>query len=436
MANANLFQQYLQPVKSVQDYTNEMSQAESNQLELAAKRQGVQDDMATRAAFQASGGDQANALQRLTQGGQYKAAQALQKSMLDAQKSQSDIGLATAHAKNFEATSKKTDQEVKFAAAVDHAKALNYVKSPQDVISYFDQGIAKGVFPAEQREQMIAQANQYPTLDAWKQAELNASIPVLEKFKTDAENSRNAATNTTSRENNQATVGATLAGQQSTAATAAAGRAQAERHFGISQDNAKGQIVQTDNGPVLVNTRTGTGRIVSGPDGQALPGISKPLNDSQSKALLFGTRMQQADKILGQLATEGMTSSVPGSRAPLIGSMVTAMSPANSQMLDQAKRDFMTAVLRRESGASISSGEYDNADNQYFPQIGDSKEVIAQKAKNRQLAIQGVLIEVPEKQRGSITPAEAAPAGIPSGDAIAAEVARRAALKRSGGGAR
>ena len=94
MANANLFQQYLQPVKSVQDYSNEMAQSEGNQLELAAKRQGVQDDMATRAAFQASGGDQANALQRLTQGGQYKAAQALQKSMLDAQKAQSDIGLA------------------------------------------------------------------------------------------------------------------------------------------------------------------------------------------------------------------------------------------------------------------------------------------------------------------------------------------------------
>ena len=404
MANANLFQQYLQPVKSVQDYTNEMSQAESNQLELAAKRQGVQDDMATRAAFQASGGDQANALQRLTQGGQYKAAQALQKSMLDAQKAQSDIGLATSHAKSYESSAKKTDQEVKFAAAVDHAKALNYVKSPQDVISYFDQGIAKGVFPAEQRESMIAQANQYPTLDAWKQAELNASLPVLEKFKTDAENSRNAANNATSRENNQATVGATLAGQRSTAATAAAGRAQAERHFGISQDNAKGQIVQTDNGPVLVNTRTGTGRIVSGPDGQALPGITKPLNDSQSKALLFGSRMQEANKALGQLSSEGTDTSIIGSQAPLVGGVINAASSGNRQMLNQAKLDFMTAVLRRESGAAISSGEYQNADRQYFPQVGDSDKVKAQKARNRELAIQGVLAEVPEKQRSSITP--------------------------------
>jgi hypothetical protein len=404
MANANLFQQYLHPVKSVQDYTNEMAQSEGNQLELAAKRQGMQDDMATRAAFQASGGDQANALQRLTQGGQYKAAQALQKSMLDAQKSQSDIGLATAHAKNFESTSKKTDQEVKFAAAVDHAKALNYVKSPQDVISYFDQGIAKGVFSADQRDQMIAQANQYTTLDEWKKAEMNASIPVLKQFETDAENSRNAANNKTSRDNNQATVGATLAGQKSTAATAAAGRAQAERHFGISQDNAKGQIVQTDNGPVLVNTRTGTGKIVSGPDGQALPGITKPLNDSQSKALLFGTRMQEANKALNQLSSEGTDTSIIGSQAPLVGGLVNAASSGNRQMLNQAKLDFMTAVLRRESGAAISSGEYQNADRQYFPQVGDSEKVKAQKTRNRELAINGILSEVPEKQRSSITP--------------------------------
>jgi hypothetical protein len=404
MANANLFQQYLQPVKSVQDYSNEMAQSEGNQLELAAKRQGVQDEMATRAAYKASGGDQENALQRLTQGGQYKAAQALQKSMLDARKTQAGILLDTSHANNFDATSKKTAQEIKFAAAVDHAKALNYVNSPQDVISYFDQGIAKGVFPADQRDQMIAQADKYPTLEAWKQAELNASIPVLDKFKTDAENSRNAATNATSRENNQATVGATLAGQQSTAATAAAGRAQADRHFNASQENSKGQIVQTDNGPVLVNTRTGTGRLVSGPDGQALPGISKPLNDSQSKALLFGTRMQEANKVLGQLASEGTDTSIMGSQAPLVGGAINAASSGNRQMLNQAKLDFMTAVLRRESGAAISSGEYQNADRQYFPQVGDSEKVKAQKARNRELAINGVLSEVPEKQRSSITP--------------------------------
>lgn len=133
----------------------------------------------------------------------------------------------------------------------------------------------------------------------------------------------------------------------------------------------------------------------------------KALTEGQSKALLFGSRMREADQVLNTLATEGTNTSTPGSRAPLIGGVITAMSSGNRQMLDQAKRDFMSAVLRRESGAAISEGEYSNADKQYFPQIGDSKSVMEQKAKNRQLAINGILHEVPEKHRNSLQPAAA-----------------------------
>ena len=141
------------------------------------------------------------------------------------------------------------------------------------------------------------------------------------------------------------------------------------------------------------------------PGGPAAEG--KPLNESQSKALLFGSRMKAADEILQQLASEGTKTSVPGSRAPLVGGIVTAFSSDNRQMLDQAKTDFMTAVLRRESGAAISSGEFDTANRQYFPQIGDSEKLIEQKAANRKLALRGVLMEGPAKERNSLLPDDA-----------------------------
>jgi hypothetical protein len=48
-------------------------------------------------------------------------------------------------------------------------------------------------------------------------------------------------------------------------------------------------------------------------------------------------------------------------------------------------------VLRQESGAAISAGEFDNARKQYFPQPFDSEAVKLQKARNRQTAIQGFL---------------------------------------------
>lgn len=173
---------------------------------------------------------------------------------------------------------------------------------------------------------------------------------------------------------------------------------------------------------------------VTGPDGSAMlvqqdkqgnirpvqgygpkAGTEKPLNDTQSKALLFGSRMREAGKVLDALAKDGTSASVPGSRAGYgIGSTITALSSSKQQQLDQAKRDFVNAVLRRESGAVIADSEFENADKQYFPQIGDSKEVIAQKKRNRELATNGILQEVPANRRDGLQPQ----AQMPSADDI------------------
>jgi hypothetical protein len=129
----------------------------------------------------------------------------------------------------------------------------------------------------------------------------------------------------------------------------------------------------------------------------------KPMTDAQSKAALFGSRMQAANEVLDSLATAGTTTSIPGARAGFgVGAVLNTVSSAKQQQLNQAKRDFVNAVLRRESGAVISDGEFDNAEKQYFPQVGDSKEVISQKKNNREIAMRGVQAEVPKGQRGVI----------------------------------
>jgi hypothetical protein len=53
-------------------------------------------------------------------------------------------------------------------------------------------------------------------------------------------------------------------------------------------------------------------------------------------------------------------------------------------------------VLRRESGAAISPSEFDSAEKQYFPQIGEGEKQRAQKKANRELATRGILAEVPD----------------------------------------
>lgn len=121
-----------------------------------------------------------------------------------------------------------------------------------------------------------------------------------------------------------------------------------------------------------------------------------PLNDVQAKSLQFGSRMQMSNDILDSLAAQGINKSVPGSNAGWgIGTAINIAQSPERQQLDQAKRNFLTATLRRESGAVIGASEMADGDKQYFPQVGDSAAVIDQKRQNRLLAMQGILAEVP-----------------------------------------
>lgn len=159
------------------------------------------------------------------------------------------------------------------------------------------------------------------------------------------------------------------------------------------------------------------------PGGPADPDTAKgknALTDSQSKALLFGSRMQASNKILNDLQAGGKMFSTPGANAPYVGGLVNLVNSEQGQQLDQAKRDFLNATLRRESGAVISPAEFDNGDKQYFPQPGDSPKVIEQKRQNREVAIRGILAEVPNSDQraasvvGSAGNA-AAPTALPTG---------------------
>ena len=130
---------------------------------------------------------------------------------------------------------------------------------------------------------------------------------------------------------------------------------------------------------------------------------NKPLTEGQSKSALFGARMQEANDILDTLAKGGTEKSTPGMNAGYgVGTLVSGLSSNDQQQLMQAKRNFVNAVLRRESGAVIADSEFANAEKQYFPQIGDTPQVIEQKKANREAATRGVLIDVPESRRERI----------------------------------
>lgn len=127
----------------------------------------------------------------------------------------------------------------------------------------------------------------------------------------------------------------------------------------------------------------------------------KPLTESQGKATAFAARMDRADKIMNGLASDGtentsmIKSALEG--VPLIGGALGSIgnyaATGKQQQLEQSQRDFTNAILRQESGAAISPTEFESAGKQYFPQRGDSAEVLKQKAENRRTAIQGMAIQ-------------------------------------------
>jgi hypothetical protein len=152
------------------------------------------------------------------------------------------------------------------------------------------------------------------------------------------------------------------------------------------------------------------------PLGQPLKGKGTALTESQGNATAFGMRMLESDNLLSNLEKQGTVSSgrirgaVEGTLTSLIpyqganlaegaGSVMSAMPgflggpSSEQQQYDQAKRNFITAVLRKESGASIASSEFLNEEKKYFPQAGEDDKVIKQKQRARKLAIEAMKIQ-------------------------------------------
>jgi len=165
--------------------------------------------------------------------------------------------------------------------------------------------------------------------------------------------------------------------------------------------------------------------------------VPKPLTEAQGNATAFGMRMAESNKLLKNLEDKGVTNTglirqTIGATVgvlPLVGDKLqsavkASMNPLPSvlggpssgqQEYDQAKQNFITAVLRKESGAAIGVNEFKTEDEKYFPQAGDTDKVIAQKQSARELAIKAMGIQAGPQGARNIT------GGVPnSNDGVSA----------------
>lgn len=152
---------------------------------------------------------------------------------------------------------------------------------------------------------------------------------------------------------------------------------------------------------------------ITGPDGKQIaipPGVDRQTfvkevsragakaaagekTEVQAKSEKFGNKMETAEKNISQLQGEGTGyygRSLEG--APLIGGTMATnwLQSEDYQKYKQGRDNFITALLRDESGAAIGTEEFKRYEKELFPQPGDKPGTIAQKAEARRVAIEAM----------------------------------------------
>lgn len=403
----------LSRIKSVGDFDNERLSRQANQLALLTQQQkadeysrSVEDANALRQIQQELAGTAPEAYgQALRQRGRFNEGMAADKAYFESQKAK--VGVA----KDQNEIEKNNLQMARdklamlgnvLGAAKDpagyaqglqalQAQGIDVSKVPQQFDPQYVANAAQQVLTEQQRIEQVWKQKGYD-LDLRKQGEVEAN---------------NLRTDQRVRSEGAANRGVQLRGQN---------LADARARETVSATMGKPfEVTGPDGLPVLVR-QDKAGNITPVEGYGPKTGASKPLNDTQAKALLFGTRMQEANKALesldGKYSPAAVNAKTSAEGMPLIGGLAgmagNALLSEAGQQAEQAQRDFINAVLRRESGAVISDQEFANAKKQYFPQPNDKPATLEQKKRNRQLAIDGLLAEVPEGRRASITP-KAAP---------------------------
>lgn len=108
------------------------------------------------------------------------------------------------------------------------------------------------------------------------------------------------------------------------------------------------------------------------------PVTGKAFNQDQNNAGTFALRIEQSEDILSQ----GKDIHIPF--------LPQFAKSQDRRQFEQAEANFITAVLRRESGAAISAEEFEDARKVYIPVATDDEDTLQRKTQARATVLQGM----------------------------------------------
>lgn len=140
------------------------------------------------------------------------------------------------------------------------------------------------------------------------------------------------------------------------------------------------------------------------------------LTEQQSKDLVYYNRganaLAQLEQRQGALAN---TKDAVAASVPVVGNF---LSSAEYQLADQAGREFLASILRKDTGAAVTPAEMDVYGKIYLPRPGDAPEVLAQKVVSRKAALEAIRTGLGTAEVLAVSrPEAAASADAPAPDA-------------------
>ena len=185
MANANIFQEYLQRPKSVAEYGAEMDQADQRRQQLQTGALALKDH--------ADASAEKNALRQLFAGGTDLSTAEGQASLYRVAPTQAGAilkdrqGLAkdAAQTKHFDAQSAGLAQDQSIKRHDQHLSAIVAVQSPQDVAQWAQDGLKNGSLTPDQYQRTLQTAQTLTTPEAvqqWKQQAALGGLAIKEQM--------------------------------------------------------------------------------------------------------------------------------------------------------------------------------------------------------------------------------------------------------------
>lgn len=125
-------------------------------------------------------------------------------------------------------------------------------------------------------------------------------------------------------------------------------------------------------------------------------GNIKPMTEAQSKDAVFSTRAAGALPLIDQFgdALTGMEGALGGTvgQLPVVGNFAKTEA---FQQAEQAGKEFLQAILRKDTGAAITSEETAEYGSVYLPRPGDSPQLLQQKKASRLRALEAIKAGMP-----------------------------------------